>query len=97
EVQPTVTDQLADLVYLEGAGVVAARTLVDLPDQARDLAKLEVLLAVAANQQLELRRRRAVGHRASTSRPVASSPQRVASATCNVERRRRSMKTCTIA
>ena len=97
EVRPTGHDPRADLGDLEGAGVDAARTRVDVPDQARDLAKLEVLFAVAANQQLELRRRRAVGHRASTSRPVASSPQRVASATCNVERRRRSMKTCTIA
>jgi len=95
-VRPTGHDPRADLGDLEGAGGDAARTRVDVPDQARDLAKLEVLLAVAANQQLELRRRRR-SVTALRRRGRCLEPPAVASATCNVERRRRSMKTCTIA
>src|SRR5262249_46966267 len=72
---------------------------------AADLPDLEVLLTLAADQQLELRpagrlargRSGGLAHRASRSRPVASRPQRVTSATRSPEARSRSMNTCTSA
>src|SRR4030095_14642685 len=71
---------------------------------AADLTDVETFV-LAADQQLELRparrrgRRRGGGlaHRASRSSPVASTPQRVTSATRSPEARSRSMNTCTSA
>ncbi len=90
-------DRRAELGDLERLRVHAAGPRVEVAHHARDVTELEVLVAVATDEQLELRRGRPLHHRASTSRPVASRPQRVASATCWVDRRSRSMKTWTIA
>src|SRR2546425_6829374 len=79
---------------LEGALGASLRARLDEPERAADLADLRALV-VAADEELELRRRGALRHRDSTSRPVASRPQRVASATWWVDRLSRSMKTWT--
>src|SRR5207247_2409928 len=88
-----------------GAGAPSARApgagravgpRLDEAEGATDLADLEALV-LAADEQLEFCGRGALAHRDSTSNPVASRPQRVASATWWVERLSRSMKTWTIA
>src|SRR5262249_57318097 len=82
----------AELRDLVRALVDPARPRVEIADDTRDLTELEVALVVAPDEQLELRGRRPLHHRASTSRPVASRPQRVPSATCLGERRTRSIR-----
>src|SRR2546425_1243287 len=85
-----------DLGDLEGALGRAVGPRLDEAEGAADLADLEALV-LATDEQLEFCGRGALAHRDSTSNPVASRPQRVASATWWVERLSRSMQTWTIA